>query len=312
MLCEELKNRLAKNVRLIAKWAKRHSVSCFRVYDKDLPNYPLIVDYYDGVVVAWLFERKRDETMELKQAFYDEVYASVLAAFECEPENVFVKYRQKQRGVQNQYEKLGQQAIVKRVTENGLMFEVNFSDYLDVGLFLDHRYTRQWVREQAKEKRVLNLFAYTGSFSCYAAAGAAVSTTTVDMNKGYVAWAQRNMMLNGFEGRSCDRFVEENCFSFLKQETSRNRYDLIICDPPTFSQSKQMKHCFSVNEDYVELVQDCLRLLAPGGKLMFSTNSKTFKFDPSLFPGVDCKSFVAKGMKDFERYMPHRAWLISR
>ena len=310
MPASDLSNRLKKRFSVLQKWAKRSEVSCFRVYNKDLPDYPLIVEWFEGAVLVWVYDRKRDETEDLRNRFWLEVREAVLLAFGCDERKLFMKSRRPQRGVHVQYEKLGVEQQNMVVQESGLQFELNLSDYLDVGLFLDHRFTRNYVKGLASGKRVLNLFAYSGSFSCYAAAGGAVSTTTVDMSATYIAWAKRNMALNGFSNRRCDRFIVENCLAFLKNERSHNRYDLIICDPPTFSQSKRMKSAFSINEDYPALIRDCLALLAPGGILLFSTNSKSFNFDASLFPAVQVQPFVSKGMRDFEGKLSHRAWEI--
>ena len=304
-------NRIKKRFSHLKKWARRSQITCFRVYAKDLPDYPVICDWYDGAVVAWIYDRKRDDTPAKKEVYLNAIQTAILTAFNIPEKDLFIKFRGPQKGFQ--YQKLGHQRVIKTIEEQGLKFEINLSDYLDTGLFLDHRPTRQLCRSLAKGKRVLNCFSYTGSFSMYAIDGGAISTTSVDMSNTYSEWAQRNLALNGFKKRASDRFVIENCLSFLKNDATRNRYDLIICDPPTFSDSKKMTRSFDINRDYIELITDCTKLLAQDGLLIFSTNSKSFKLEPSKLPSqLQIKNITHKSVpEDFKSKRPHQCWLIK-
>lgn len=303
-----LANRLRKRIRHLRKWAKRHDISCYRLYERDIPEYPLIVDWYDGEAVVWLYAR-RDEDDE---AWQQDALAQIGDALELTPRQIFVKTRARQRGLQRQYERFGKQDQIRLVREHGLTFEVNLSDYLDTGLFLDHRPTRAMVRDEAAGKRILNLFAYTGSFTVYAAVGGAKATTTVDLSKNYCEWANRNLQHNSFRAGKQHRLLAQDCWQFLQAE--KRKYDLIVCDPPTFSNSKRMaRSSFSIDRDHPELIQACLARLANGGILIFSTNSRGFKLDNSAVS----QPFVAQEItwqtipKDFRNDKIHRCWRIE-
>ena len=191
-----LANRLQKRMRHLRKWAKRHDISCYRLYERDIPEFPLIVDWYDGEAVVWLYERASGDDEGETAVWHQDALNQIQTALNLESNQIFVKTRARQRGLQQQYERFGEQGQTRLVREQGLTFEVNLSDYLDTGLFLDHRQTRAMVRAEAGGKRVLNLFAYTGSFTVYAA-GKAKATTTVDLSKKYCGWAVRNLKHNG-------------------------------------------------------------------------------------------------------------------
>jgi len=329
----DLENRIKKRLKHLRKWAKREGVSYFRFYNRDLPNFPLICDWVDGEVVVWEFSKSEDEnsaerTLQLKNAIAD--------AVGVDSEKVYVKDRYIQKG-KGQYEKRQTESndhpnsrarsavtkdknknrcskgTLKVIEENGLKFELNLSDYTDLGLFVDHRNARRLIREWSDGKSVLNLFAYTGSFTCYAIAGGAKATTTVDLNKNYCDWAKRNMDLNFPNLGSSHRVIQDNCLRFIKLDAAKNRYDLIICDPPTFSNSKKMASSFNVDDDYVDLIKSCLKLLRSGGKLLFSCNSRKFKLDPEKFSEkVTIQEFSQKTIgEDFRGSTPHKSWLFS-
>ena len=202
MLGERLDNRM----RHVSKWARKQGISCFRLYEKDIPEFPMIVDWYGspqggGDAVAWFFHRTKDDTLERELEYRKDAEAEILAGLNITREHLFIKYRGRQsadEGGRDQYERFDSRGAVKVVEEHGLKFEVNLSDYLDVGLFLDHRPTRLSVQQRARGKRMLNLFSYTGAFSVHARAGGASMTTTVDMSKTYLEWYVRNLALNGF------------------------------------------------------------------------------------------------------------------
>ncbi|MHC5068621.1 MAG: class I SAM-dependent methyltransferase, partial [Planctomycetota bacterium] len=202
-----LANRLRKRFRHLRKWARRSEVSCFRLYDRDIPEFPLIVDWYDGAAVAWIHRRTRDDTDAAHHAFRQLCHDEIVSGLDLAPDAVFIKERGRQRGSE-QYERLAERGNLHTVDEHGLRFEVNLSDYLDTGLFLDHRPTRALVRNRAHGRHVLNLFAYTGSFTVHAAAGGAATTTTVDLSATYQAWTARNLTLNNLAGdRSAHRLI---------------------------------------------------------------------------------------------------------
>lgn len=305
---------MVKRFLQLQKWGKRQGVSCFRVYDKDIPNFPVVIDWYDGDVCVWVHPRTRDDTDAKLEEYYLDVKESVLDAFGITEDRLYLKKRQKQKGIQTQYTKLSRLHKTKVITENALKFEVNLSDYLDTGLFLDHRNTRRQCLEWAEGTAFLNLFAYTGSFTCYALAGGARTATTVDMNPSYIEWAKRNAILNQFKEDASNRFIVENCFTFLENEAGRRTYDLIVCDPPTFSNSKKMKSAFSVDEDYIDLLLACLKLLSVGGKLIFSNNSRKFKMDETQFPKhISIKNITHYTIpQDFKQTKIHQCWVFEK
>ncbi|MEO8017869.1 MAG: bifunctional 23S rRNA (guanine(2069)-N(7))-methyltransferase RlmK/23S rRNA (guanine(2445)-N(2))-methyltransferase RlmL [Pseudomonadota bacterium] len=280
-------NRIAKNIKQLKNWVKREGVTCYRLYDADMPEYSFAIDRYaesDGEQV-WLYvqEYAAPKTIEPEavQRRRNEALAALPAATGIPVERIHL--RQRRRVVRGeQYEKLGNNADFKLVEEGGLRFWVNFSDYLDTGLFLDHRITRQRLRADAARRRFLNLFAYTGSATVYAAAGDARATTTIDMSATYLDWARNNLAANNFSGPNHE-FIQDDCISWLKAAVDQRRvYDLIFLDPPTFSNSKRMEDILDVQRDHASLIDSCMALLAAGGKLVFSTNAQKFKLDGML------------------------------
>ena len=277
-------NRIAKNIKQLKSWVKREGVSCYRLYDADMPEYSFAIDRYaeSGGDQVWLYvqEYAAPKTIEPEavQRRRNEALAALPSATGVPVERIHLRQRRRTtRG--DQYEKLGESSDFKLVEESGLRFWVNFSDYLDTGLFLDHRITRQRLRADAKGRRFLNLFAYTGSATVYAAAGGARTSTTVDMSATYLDWAQRNLAVNDIARRDHE-YIQADCIAWLKDAVAARRaYDLIFLDPPTFSNSKRMEDILDVQRDHGELIHQCMELLAPGGKLVFSTNAQKFKLD---------------------------------
>jgi 23S rRNA (guanine2445-N2)-methyltransferase / 23S rRNA (guanine2069-N7)-methyltransferase len=300
-------NRLAKNLKQLKSWAEREQVSCYRIYDADMPEYSFAIDRYaeaDGDRV-WLYAQEyaapRTIEPEAVQRRRNEALAALPGTTGVPAERIHLRQRRKViRG--EQYEKLGESAEFKLVEEGALRFWVNFGDYLDTGLFLDHRITRQRLRADAASKRFLNLFAYTGSATVYAAAGGARETTTIDMSATYLDWAQRNLAVNRFSGREHE-LIQADCIPWLKTAVAERRaYDLIFLDPPTFSNSKRMDDILDVQRDHADLIQRCMALLAPGGKLVFSTNAQKFKMDAEIgerYKVIDISRATLP--KDFER-----------
>jgi 23S rRNA (guanine2445-N2)-methyltransferase / 23S rRNA (guanine2069-N7)-methyltransferase len=300
-------NRVGKNLKQLEKWAQRESVSCYRIYDADMPEYSFAIDRYseaDGQR-TWLYVQEyaapRTVNPDAVQRRRSEALAALPGATGIAQE--FIHLRQRRRtGRGEQYEKLGQEADFKLVEEGGLRFWVNFTDYLDTGLFLDHRITRARLREAAARKRFLNLFAYTGSATVYAISGRARETTTVDMSATYLDWAQRTLAVNGFSGRQHE-LVQADCIAWLEAAVAeRRQYDLIFLDPPTFSNSKRMDDILDVQRDHRALIDRCMALLAPGGKLVFSNNAQKFKLDAEIGQLYKVTNISRATLpKDFER-----------
>ena len=274
---EMLANRLRKRSRHLARWARRTGVSCYRLYDCDIPEIPLVVDWYEGRLHVSAYARAGDPVRD--DAWLDEMTAAAASALGVAREDAFAKRRAGQPGA-TQYGRLGDARATFTVREAGLLFLVNLSDYVDTGLFLDHRETRARVAAEAAGKRVLNLFCYTGAFTVHAAARGAAATTSVDLSKTYLEWAGENLRLNALAGPKHE-LVRADALEFLARDTGP--YDLAVLDPPTFSNSKKMRESFDVQRDHVALVNATLRRLAPGGVLWFSTNFRRFKLDaPAL------------------------------
>lgn len=281
---EMFENRLRKNLRHLRKWAQRENVSCFRVYDADIPEFPLAVDVYEGRSLHVAEYQRAHRLSEEEYQIWAEGCADALSkVFNVHRSAIFFKIRQQQKG-SNQYEKADSDGFEMVVQESGLRFLVNLGGYLDTGLFLDHRITRSMVREISKDRRVLNLFAYTGSFSVYAAAGGAKTTTTIDLSNTYLDWAVKNFELNGLMG-SQHHFIRADVKSWLRN-SGMGRFDLIVLDPPTFSNSKRMQDVLDTQRDHPEMINACLRLLNPGGVLFFSTNFRKFKLEEDKIRGA--------------------------
>ena len=303
-----LKNRIRKNYRHLRKWASRTKTNCFRIYDKDIKEYPLAVDFYDGRFCVHFFTSTRDSD-EPRQDLHDAVMDALSSLFSASPESIYWRTRIKREKTE-QYEKTGEAKEFFSVLEYGLQFRVNLTDYLDTGLFLDHRETRRWVASLAAGKRLLNLFAYTCSFSVHAAAAGALFTKSVDLSNTYTEWGKENFLLNGLP-LSNNVIIREDCLKFLEQE--RGLYDLIVIDPPTISRSKKMDQMFDIQQDYPFLISKALQLLSPSGTLFFSTNSREFDFDGSLFKGCAILDISKKTIPiDFHNQKIHRCWKIQK
>ncbi len=317
---EMFANRLRKKLQQAQRWSQREGVSCYRVYDGDLPEYALAIDLYHDAAHAVRhvhvqeYQAPSSIDPEKAQQRLQEALAVLPQVLEVPVERVYLKTRRRQKGAA-QYEKFSEGGYYVEVSEGGLHFQVNFTDYLDTGLFLDHRPTRALLRELASGKHVLNLFAYTGTASVYAAAGGAYSTTTVDLSRTYLDWAQRNMALNGYTGHD-HQFLQENCLAWLREQAQHapGSYDLIFLDPPTFSNSKRMTDHFDVQRDQALLLRDALRLLVPGGVLVFSNNFRRFKLDRAALENVEIEDLTQATIpKDFERNARiHHCWKIIK
>lgn len=304
-----LLNRLDKNRRHLAKWARREGLEAYRLYDRDMPEFPLAIDLYGEALHVQVFERKRPfEETQLAQ-----LLDALLQHFNLRPDQLAIKTRRRQRGL-SQYQKLADQPPSFDVVERGLRFEVNLHRYLDTGLFLDHRDTRQRVRQQAQGKSVLNLFAYTGSFSVYAAAGGARRTITVDMSRTYQDWSARNLTLNGLSDEKRHQLVQADVLDFLARlKEARELFDLVILDPPSFSNSKRMHATFDVQRDHLLLLRNTLAVLHPEGELLFSNNRQGFQLDPAVSEMAEVNEITGQTVPlDFRRHRPHHCWVLRK
>ncbi len=304
-------NRLQKNIKKIEKWAKQQGLDAYRLYDADLPEYNVAVDRYgDHIVVQEYAAPKNIDENKARQRLLDAVTAT-LQVTGIETNKLILKVRQKQKGT-NQYEKLANKGEYFYVNEYGAQLWVNLADYLDTGLFLDHRLTRKMIGEMAKGKDFLNLFAYTGSATVHAALGGAKSTTTVDMSNTYLNWAEQNLILNDIEGKQ-HKLIQADCLQWL--EKCDRQFDLIFVDPPTFSNSKRMEDSWDVQRDHIKLMRNLKRILRPNGTIVFSNNKRGFKMDFEALDelGLSAVEISAKTLPlDFERNKQiHNCWLVT-
>jgi 23S rRNA (guanine2445-N2)-methyltransferase / 23S rRNA (guanine2069-N7)-methyltransferase len=310
-IAEDFANRLRKNIRGLEKWAAREHLDCYRLYDADLPEYNVAIDRYSSwVVIQEYVAPKTIDPQRARQRLYDAISAT-LVVLDIPADRLVVKARERQKG-KNQYEKLAQKGEFLLVDEYDARLWVNLTDYLDTGVFLDHRIARKMLGEMSRGKDFLNLFAYTGTASVHAGIGGAASTTSVDMSRTYLEWAEKNLRSNGLTGKQ-HRLIQADCISWLDLTTEQ--FDVIFIDPPTFSNSKRMSESFDVQRDHVLLMKNLKRLLRPKGTIMFSNNRRDFKLDTEGLQalGLTAKSITERTRSpDFarNRYI-HNCWLIS-
>lgn len=360
-------NRLKKKYKELRKWARKNRVSSYRLYDRDIPEVPLSLDLYeflpDGVdsvleaarfmsgqnerlsandpaiekeikertfAVLYLYERPYEKADDEEEIWLNAMAQSAAAVIGIDASHIVKKSRgHKSHKDDQQYQKNeALQEVSGLVQEQGQLFRLNLTSYLDTGLFFDHRPLRALVRDTSSKKRVLNLFCYTGSFSVYAAQGNAAYVESVDLSNTYLTWAKDNMKLNGFTDKKHYEFTKADCMRFLQEKAVSAKggklspdelYDLIILDPPTFSNSKSTVDVLDINRDWPQLVKDCLNILSPGGKLYFSTNSERLKFDISKIPektaaGSEfiCKEITEETIpQDFAGKKPHKVWAFT-
>ena len=310
-MAEDYANRLRKNVKKLEKWARQEGIECYRLYDADLPDYNVAVDRYaDWVVVQEYAAPKTIDAQKARQRLFD-IIAATIHVLGIAPNKLVLKTRERQKG-NNQYQKMNEKGDFIEVSEYNARLWVNLTDYLDTGLFLDHRIARRMLGQMSKGKDFLNLFAYTGSASVHAGLGGARSTTTVDMSRTYLEWAERNLRLNGLSGRA-HRLIQADCLGWL-QETDE-QFDLIFIDPPTFSNSKRMEESFDVQRDHMRLMEDLKRLMRKGGTIMFSNNKRGFRMDLDGLAklGLKAQEITQKTQsQDFARNRQiHNCWLIT-
>ncbi|MDR2370196.1 MAG: class I SAM-dependent methyltransferase [Treponema sp.] len=326
---EMLANRLRKRYRHLKKWAARTDAGAFRLYDRDIPEIPLVLDWYGGAVSGALYKRPYEKDGEDEKRWIEEMRNAAARALEIPAGRVFIKFRERKRGAA-QYEKLSSGAdakgsgFIRDIREGGLVFRVNLSDYLDTGLFPDRRGLRDVVRKEAAGKRMLNLFCYTAAFSVCAAAGGAEETDSVDLSNTYLAWAGVNFSLNGFRAETVSerealypaaaapgirvrhRLIRADALLFLKHAAAAKRkWDLVIMDPPAFSNSRKMASTLDIKRDHRELAASALRLLAPGGRLYFAAGVKNFRLETNGFPGFRAEDIRARAAD--EDFPPNKA-----
>lgn len=375
-------NRLKRKYKELRKQMRKNRVSCYRLYDRDIPEVPVSLDLYeflpDGVdsvleaarfmaaqnerlsandpavekeikertwAVLYLYERPYEKSEEEETIWLEAMAKSAASVIGIDINHIIKKsrgHKSHKDGEENaQYQKNSQAELNARhaelvsaspveglIQEQGQLFRLDLTSYLDTGLFFDHRPLRAKVRDTCSKKRVLNLFCYTGSFSVYAAQGNAAFVESVDLSNTYLAWAKENMKLNGFTDKKKYVFTRADCQVFLQEKAvaakggklaAEELYDLIILDPPTFSNSKATSDVLDINRDWPQLVKDCLNILAPGGKLYFSTNSERIKFDISKIPpktaagsNFTCKEITEETIPvDFAGKKPHKAWQFT-
>ena len=305
-------NRLKKNGKGLKGWLKSNQIDCYRLYDADIPEYNVAIDIYGDYLVIQEYAAPKtiDEQKATKRL--QEVIYWAPKVLNIPTDKVVLKTRAKQKGT-NQYQRVDKSKQSITMNEHGALFKINLWDYLDTGLFLDHRKTRQIVAKKSKNKSLLNLFAYTGSVSVQAALHGASSITTVDMSNTYLNWAQDNFALNKLNGHKY-QFIQADCLDWLKKNTTA--FDIVFIDPPTFSNSKRMEDSFDVQRDHVALITDALKSLAPGGEIFFTNNKRNFKMD---FEAMEALGLKAQAMsditrdKDFARNKHiHNSWSITR
>ena len=284
--CLMFRNRLSKVYRHYSKSARKQGISCFRFYDHDIPEFPFIIELYETRLYVSEYKRNHSLTEEAHRDWWGKCSEILTEITSVTPVDIYVKSRQRKENRQGQYQKLDEQ----KNEEAGLSFIINLSDYLDTGLFLDHRITRSMVKELAAGKHFLNLFCYTGSFSVYGIAGGASRVVSVDLSKTYLDWTNRNVILN-FPEYTGHEIVHADVKQYLK--SIKEKFHLIVMDPPTFSNSKRMDDFLDIQRDHVELINDCLNCLHEDGLLFFSTNFTRFKLDE--------KNIKASSIKDITK-----------
>lgn len=306
-----LGNRIKNNYRHVRKWAKRTQTNCFRLYDREIHHYPLAIDFYAGRFCVQYFSTSRDK-IDPPTELIEEINHLLSAIFAIPEEMIFWRIRSKQKETR-QYEKRAETRQFFTAIEYGVKFKINLLDYLDTGLFLDHRETRRLVASYSKGKSLLNLFAYTCSFSVQAAVAGAIFTKSVDLSNTYTDWGIDNFLLNSISIQN-HPVIRDDCLKFLESEIrSKRQYDLIVIDPPTISRSKKMDQLFDIQVDYVTLISKASALLLKDGLIFFSTNSRKFHLDEGCFPALIFEEISHKTHPiDFHDPKIHRCWKISK
>ena len=305
----EFRNRLTKRARHLRRWPGR-GITCYRLYERDVPEVPLVVDRYEDNLHIAEFARPHERTVAQHADWLDLMVKTAAEVTDVDLANVHMKYHDRQRG-RSQYERSSSEGRTLVVNEGGLKFRVNLSDYLDTGLFLDHRQTRELVRNSAGNCRFLNLFGYTGSFTAYAIAGGANSSVTVDSSNTYLKWAEENLRLNNLMGPK-QRFVRSDAIDYLQGLPGDSQFDLAVVDPPTFSNSKDHQRDWEVQRDHVSLLHAVKRRMSPQGVIFFSTNFRRFKLADTELAGLQIREITKQTIPpDFRNQRIHRCWKMT-
>jgi len=310
-MMESFANRLQKVNRHISKWARRQAITCFRIYDQDMPEFPFCIDRYGEYLHIAEYKANHKMTDEEHDEWLQKCMNTISATLQVAPENIYLKERRRLSRRTEQYEKVSLESKLIVAEEQGLKFRVNLTDYLDTGLFLDHRPLRKTFREEAKDKNVLNLFSYTGAFSVYAAAGGAKAVTTVDLSNTYLQWARENMELNGLMNKH-HSFIQSDVMLFLKQEP-KELYDLVFVDPPAFSNSKKMKGTWDTQRDHSTMLYYILKQVKLGGTIYFSNNLRGFYPQFENLVASEIKDITLQTIpEDFRNKQIHHCYKIIK
>ncbi|MCK5687460.1 class I SAM-dependent methyltransferase [bacterium] len=309
----ELRDRIRKRYKHLKKWATKNKITCYRLYEKDLPDHPLIIDFYDGYALVWARGRKRDVAPAERSFWLQNVWISIIDALGIDESKLIIKKRISQSG-HGQHEKQDDSSLKTVITENDLKFEVNLTDYLDTGLFLDHRPLRNLIMNSSNGLNVLNLFCYTGSFTVSAAAGGASNTCSIDLSKTYLSWLKKNLVLNKLMDSQKHEIIQGDCIKLLENMNAKKlRFDIIICDPPTFSNSKKTLDDFIIQNDHTRLLSLCEEMLTENGVIYFSTNFRGFKLSEEISNSMSIIDISNKTIpEDFRNKRIHSCWKISK
>ncbi|MEM1228681.1 MAG: bifunctional 23S rRNA (guanine(2069)-N(7))-methyltransferase RlmK/23S rRNA (guanine(2445)-N(2))-methyltransferase RlmL [Planctomycetota bacterium] len=304
-------SRLRKRQRHLRRWPNKRGITCYRLYERDIPEIPLAVDRYEDHLHLIEFERPHDRDPAQHGNWLDLMAKTAGEVLDVRGSNVFLKRRGRQSG-RRQHERIATTNQRIEVREGGLKFWVNLVDYADTGLFLDHRVTRSMVRDEARGKHALNLFAYTGSFTVYMADGGAASTTSVDLSANYLDWADDNLKLNGLDG-AAHQMSAMDIREFLHRHRPGEVYDLVVLDPPTFSNSKRAQRDWNVQIDGPEILADVLNLVRPGGIVYFSNNFRRFKLDTESIAVSEIHEISKQTVpEDYRNRRVHRCWRMVK
>lgn len=311
-VAEEFANRLRKNLKNLKKWVESEGLEAYRIYDADLPNYNAAIDLYNDYAVIQEYAAPKSVSPKTAHERLLNIMQVTRNVLGISGENIIVKKREIQRGEQ-QYEKLDEQNHTLTIHEYGAKYIVNLYDYLDTGLFNDHRLVRKFIRTHVKDLDFLNLFAYTGTATVQAALGGAKSTTTVDLSRTYINWAKENLRINNFSDKQKYQFIQADCLKWISESTAK--FDFIFVDPPTFSNSKRMETTFDIQRDHISLLTNLKRLLKPKGAILFSNNKKNFKLDlePLKNEGFNIKDLSQETLsKDYIKAKAlHNCWYLT-
>ena len=309
--CEIFANRLTKRARHLRRWPAKRGITCFRLYERDIPEIPLVVDRYEDHLHIVEFDRPHERDLAQHADWLEQLVKTASQTLDIPTDQIFLKQKHRQSGSE-QHQKVDATSYELQVQEGGLNFIVNLSDYVDTGLFLDHRQTREMVRKSASGKRVLNLFGYTGAFTVYAIDGGASSTVTVDLSRNYLSWAHRNLLVNNFPADN-HQFVRADAIEFVTEMASPEEFDIAIVDPPTFSNSKRLENDWDIQRQHVELLNATLAAIKPDGMIYFSTNFRRFKLDEESIHSNSIVEISKQTVpEDYRNRRIHRCWKIRK